>query len=75
MVEEDDDWFWEEYARDEYCLWCCTQYHFKSSECPDCDCDAILDELIEGDPMDLLEECIDEFDCPLEDWGEEVEEV
>jgi hypothetical protein len=68
-VIEDDGWFWEEHARDEYCLWCCTQHRFESGECSDCGCSEILDELTEGDPVDLVEECIDEFDCPLEDWG------
>ncbi len=69
MVEvvEDDDWIWEKYAEDEYCLWCCTKY-LKNEECPDCNCDEILDELVEGDPRDLEEECIDELDCPLDDW-------
>jgi hypothetical protein len=67
-VVEDGDWVWEEYAEDEYCLWCCTEHHSKDSECPDCNCSKILDELIEGDPRDLEEECIDEYDCPLGDW-------
>ncbi len=66
-VVEDVDWIWERHAEDEYCLWCCTKY-LKNEECPDCDCDEILDELVEGDPRDLEEECIDELDCPLDDW-------
>jgi hypothetical protein len=64
--------FWEEHAEDEYCLWCCTEHRFKNSECPGCGCEEILDEMAEGDPRDLLEECIDEPGCPPGDWDEGV---
>jgi predicted amidophosphoribosyltransferase len=62
---------WEDpYYYEEYCWYCCNEFNFDSSKCPDCDCDEIYDAMIEGDEDELVEECIDEFDCPLDDWDD-----
>jgi predicted amidophosphoribosyltransferase len=64
---------WEDpYYYEEYCWHCCNEFNFDNSKCPDCDCDEIYDAMIEGPEDELVEECIDEFDCPLDDWDEGV---
>ena len=69
IVRLRDPGWCDQEAEEEYCDWCCTTY-LKNKECPGCDCYKILDEMIEGDPQDLMEECVDELDCPLEDWDD-----